>query len=119
MTRQTFWVFVAAVLAFIYLSFASDAFFTPNNLFNVSRNFAFVGIIGLGMTAVIITGGIDLSVGSILCLAGMVTGMIMAGSCRSAISIWIAIPAGLARRARSPAPSTASSSPMSACRPSS
>ena len=47
-------------------SYASPSFLTPGNLFNVFRNFAFVGIIALGMTAVIITGGIDLSVGSVL-----------------------------------------------------
>ena len=91
-TRQTFWVFMAGVVAFIYLSFATTAFFTPGNLYNVFRNFAFVGIMGLGMTAVIITGGIDLSVGSVLCLTGMVAGMMMA----SDWSIWIALPAGLA-----------------------
>ena len=51
------------------LSFATDTFATPQNLFNVTRNFAFVAIIALGMTAVIVTGGIDLSVGSILCLS--------------------------------------------------
>ena len=96
LTRQTFWVFVAAVIAFIYLSFATDAFFTPGNLFNVTRNFAFVGIIGLGMTAVIITGGIDLSVGSMLCLAGMVAGMIDGAP---DYPIWLAIPGrDLARR---------------------
>ena len=55
MTKQTFWVFVAAVIAFVYVSFASPSFFTSGNLFNVFRNFAFVGIISLGMTAVIIT----------------------------------------------------------------
>jgi ribose transport system permease protein len=91
MTRQTFWVFVAAVLAIAYLSIATDTFFTAANLFNVARNFAFVGIIGLGMTAVIITGGIDLSVGALLCLTGMVTGMMMANE----YSIWIAMPAGI------------------------
>lgn len=89
--RQTFWVFLAAVAAFIYLSLATDTFNTQQNLFNVARNFAFVGIIALGMTAVIITGGIDLSVGSVLALAGMVTGMMMA----SDYPIWIAIPCGL------------------------
>ena len=78
LSRQTFWVFVAAVLAFVYVSFASPSFLTPGNIFNVFRNFAFVGIIALGMTAVIITGGIDLSVGSVLCLTGMVAGMMMA-----------------------------------------
>jgi ribose transport system permease protein len=64
---------------------------TPGNIFNVFRNFAFVGIIALGMTAVIITGGIDLSVGSVLCLTGMVTGMMMAAD----YSIWVAVPAGI------------------------
>src|SRR5262245_15170449 len=91
MSRQTFWVFVAAVVAFVYVSYASPAFLTPGNLFNIFRNFAFVGIIALGMTAVIVTGGIDLSVGSILCLSGMVTGMMMAADW----SIWVAVPAGL------------------------
>ena len=47
------------------------------------------------MTAVIITGGIDLSVGSVLCLTGMVAGMMMAAD----YSIWIALPAGLGGRA--------------------
>jgi ribose transport system permease protein len=77
LSNQTFWVFLAAVLAFIYLSNATATFDSSQNLFNVARNCAFVGIIGLGMTAVIITGGIDLSVGSVLCLAGMVMGMLM------------------------------------------
>jgi len=92
LSRQTFWVFAAAVVAFVYVSFASPSFFTPGNLFNIIRNFAFVGIISLGMTAVIITGGIDLSVGSVLCLTGMVVGMMM----NADYSIWIALPAGLA-----------------------
>ena len=91
LTRQTFWVFLAAVLAFVYLSFASEAFFTGANLFNVARNCAFVGIIGLGMTAVIATGGIDLSVGSILALAGMVCGMMMSWN----YPIWQAIPCAI------------------------
>ena len=90
--RQTFWVFVAAVVAFLYLSYASSAFFTGPNLFNVARNCAFVGIIGLGMTAVIATGGIDLSVGSILALAGMVCGMMMSWN----TPIWVAIPCAVA-----------------------
>jgi ribose transport system permease protein len=89
--RQTFWVFVAAVVAFVVLSLASDVFFTPGNLFNVTRNFAFVGIISLGMTAVIITGGIDLSVGSVLALTGMVVGMTM----NLGTPFWIAAPMAL------------------------
>lgn len=92
LASQTFWVFLAAVLAFAYLSFATTSFDTSQNLFNVARNCAFVGIIGLGMTAVIITGGIDLSVGAVLCLAGMVAGMMMSWN----YPIWIAVPCALA-----------------------
>jgi len=88
-SRQTFWVFVAALVAFVSLSLATDTFATQQNLFNVTRNFAFVGIIALGMTAVIITGGIDLSVGSVLCLTGMVLGVVM----NAGFSIWAGIAA--------------------------
>lgn len=95
-TRQTFWVFLAAVIAFVYLSFATTAFGTSSNIFNVARNFAFVGIMGLGMTAVIITGGIDLSVGSILGLTGMVTGMMMSGKLPlGEFGVWASVTAGL------------------------
>jgi ribose transport system permease protein len=90
--RQTFWVFVAAVLACLALTFATDTFATQQNLFNVTRNFAFVAIIALGMTAVIIAGGIDLSVGSILCLAAMVVGTLMSRG----HSIWLASLAAIA-----------------------
>ena len=88
---QAFWVLAAALLAAVLLSLATESFATPQNLFNVTRNFAFVAIVAIGMTAVIITGGIDLSVGSILCLSAMVTGVVLhAGS-----SVWVGVAAGL------------------------
>ncbi len=74
---QTFWVFAAVVLACLFLSFATDSFATPKNIYNITRNVTFVAIIALGMTMVIITGGIDLSVGSVLCLCSMVLGVVM------------------------------------------
>jgi len=91
LSRQTFWVFVAAVVAVTALSLATDTFATRTNLFNVTRNFAFVGIVALGMTAVIITGGIDLSVGSIVCLAGIMLGVVM----NAGYSIWAGVGAAL------------------------
>lgn len=90
-SQQTFWVSVAALVAFVALSLASDVFATQQNLFNVTRNFAFVAIIAIGMTAVIITGGIDLSVGAVLVLSGMVIGMTM----NAGLSIWLAVPLAL------------------------
>ena len=90
-SQQTFWVTIAAIVAFVVLSFSSEVFATQQNLFNVTRNFAFVAIIAIGMTAVIITGGIDLSVGAVLVLSGMVIGMTM----NAGLSIWLAIPLAL------------------------
>jgi ribose transport system permease protein len=89
--QQTFWVSMAALLAFVSLTLASDVFATQQNLFNVARNFAFVAIIAIGMTAVIIIGGIDLSVGAVLVLSGMVIGMTM----NAGMSIWLAVPLAL------------------------
>jgi ribose transport system permease protein len=90
-SQQTFWVSMAALLAFVSLTLASDVFATQQNLFNVTRNFAFVAIIAIGMTAVIVTGGIDLSVGAVLVLSGMVIGMTM----NAGMSIWLAVPLAL------------------------
>jgi ribose transport system permease protein len=91
-SRQTFWVLVAAIAACVALSLMTDTFATERNLFNVTRNFAFVGIIALGMTAVIITGGIDLSVGAVVVLSAMITGMSMS----LGYPIWVAVPLALA-----------------------
>ena len=77
LSSQTFWVLVAVILACIFLSFATDSFATSKNLYNITRNVTFVAIIALGMTLVIITGGIDLSVGSVLCLCSMILGVVM------------------------------------------
>ncbi len=74
---QTFWVFIAVIVAALALSMATDSFATTKNLYNITRNVTFVAIVALGMTLVIITGGIDLSVGSVLCLCSMVLGVVM------------------------------------------
>jgi ribose transport system permease protein len=77
LSSQTFWVLAAIVAACIFLSFATDSFATSKNLYNITRNVTFVAIIALGMTLVIITGGIDLSVGSVLCLCSMILAVVM------------------------------------------
>ncbi len=72
LNSQALWVLGAIIAACVFLSFATDAFLTGRNLYNITRNVTFVAIIALGMTIVIIAGGIDLSVGSVLCLCSMV-----------------------------------------------
>ena len=74
---QPFWVFMAILGLGLVMSFVSDVFMTERNMFNITRNFAFFGIMALGMSAVICTAGIDLSVGSLVGLTGIVTGLIM------------------------------------------
>lgn len=77
MSLQVFWVFMAALLACTALTIVTDTFATERNLFNVTRNFAFVGIIAIGMTTVIVSGGIDLSVGASVVLSAVVMGATM------------------------------------------
>lgn len=74
---QPFWVLMAILLIGFVMTQVSDVFLTDRNMFNVARNFAFFGIMALGMTAVICTAGIDLSVGSLMGLTGIVTGLVM------------------------------------------
>jgi ribose transport system permease protein len=88
---QAFWVTVAVIVISIGMSLISDAFSRYENFFNITRNFAFIGIMALGQTCVIITAGIDLSVGSVMGLVGIVTGMTLAAG----YPMWIAISAGL------------------------
>jgi ribose transport system permease protein len=57
----------------IVSSFISDAFFTSRNITNLLRQVSGIGIVSLGMLLVIITGGIDLSVGSIVAFAGVLS----------------------------------------------
>ncbi|GAB2187833.1 ABC transporter permease [Roseibium sp. LAB1] len=63
-----------ALLIFAF-SFGNAAFFSINNGLTVLLQTSVIGLLGIGMTMVIITGGIDLSVGSVLALSGTITGL--------------------------------------------
>ncbi len=64
-------IVVALVLECLFLAVATDSFFTAANLSNVLRQNAFTAILAAGMTFVILTAGIDLSVGSVVALSGV------------------------------------------------
>ncbi len=66
---QTLFVLIGLVILF---GIASPHFFSTDNLLNVMQQSAINAILGIGLTFVIISGGIDLSVGSILALCGLV-----------------------------------------------
>jgi D-xylose transport system permease protein len=68
---------IALIVLVVGLSFADDAFFTERNLSNLSRQVTIIGIIAVGMTMVILTAGIDLSVGSVVGLAAVACTLMM------------------------------------------
>src|SRR4029079_7816400 len=74
---QTAYVTLALLVLLVIMHFASPYFFTEGNMQNVAKNFSFIAIATLGITFVIITGGIDLSVGSMMCFSAMITSMVM------------------------------------------
>ena len=61
----------ALIVVFVFLSIASPDFLSADNLFNIGSQTAVVAVIAIGMTLVIITAGIDLSVGSVAALSGV------------------------------------------------
>ena len=70
----------ALIVVFIFLSFASPVFLSADNLFNIGSQTAVTAVIAIGMTLVIITAGIDLSVGSVAALSGVLGVMMMANA---------------------------------------
>jgi rhamnose transport system permease protein len=76
----------ALLLAVIIMAQLSPSFLTSRNFFQITRFIAEIGLISLGMTAVILTGGIDLSVGSILGLSAISMGFLF----YQGVPIWLA-----------------------------
>ncbi len=80
--------FASLIVMFVVFSLASPNFATFTNIVGILLSTAVIGILAVGVTFVIITGGIDLSVGTVMTLASVITGVI--------ISYWgLPIPAGV------------------------
>lgn len=81
----------ATMLALVFfgalLAFSSEAFFTPRNLNNVALQVTLVGIVAVGMTKVILIGGIDLSVGSLVGLSAICVTWLM----QKGVNVWPAM----------------------------
>ena len=86
--------FIVLIILVIFFSFASSSFLQPSTLTMVAKHVALYGILALGMTFVIITGGIDLSVGSVVGLTGMLAGgLIQEGLTIGGKTIYFTVPA--------------------------
>ena len=85
-----------ALFAFLAVASASNEYFrSPQNLINITRQVSYSGIIALGMTFVIAAGGIDLAVGSLFALAGVVSLFAM-NSAGGAVAVQLAAGFGAA-----------------------
>ncbi len=87
--------FLSLILLFVALWIASPNFLTATNLSSVVRQTAVINIMALGMTIIIISGGIDLSVGSILGLAGLFGTMAMEAGAPIVLGVGVGLVTGL------------------------
>lgn len=78
--KRNLGILVALVALCVVLSFAASAFLTSKNIMNVLQQISTNGMIAFGMTYVILLGGIDLSVGSVVALSGVMSMALMARS---------------------------------------
>lgn len=90
--RQDLVIFAILIGLVVVLSLTTNTFLTSNNLLNVVRNLSWIAIAAFGECLVIITGGIDLSVGSVMALAGVVSAFCM----QAGMPVWLSIVLGLA-----------------------
>ena len=86
-------VLVALILLIVFMAFASPYFLEPQNIFNVLRNMSTISIMAIGLTMVIVSGSIDLSVGSVLAMSAMLTARLMV---EQGLNPWLAVVVGLA-----------------------
>ncbi|OEL02495.1 ABC transporter permease [Staphylococcus casei] len=81
--------FIGLILLVIIISALNSAFLEPSNLFNLLRQVSINGLIAFGMTFVILTGGIDLSVGSTLALSSAMIAILMVSGVDSIVALLI------------------------------
>jgi len=82
---------VALIILVILVTALSPGFIQPSNLLNLLRQVSINAVIAFGMTFVILTGGIDLSVGSILALTGAVTASMLASGVSAVIALLVGL----------------------------
>ena len=87
--------FLSLIVLFIALGIASPHFLTNTNLSSVVRQTAVINIMSLGMTAIIIAGGIDLSVGAILAMGGVLGTMALERGASIPVGLAIGVLTGL------------------------
>ena len=88
-------IVIAFIALCVVLTLSNEFFLTQANILNVLRHVSINGLLAIGMTFVILTRGIDLSVGSVLAFGGMVAAIISSPVIGGAYPPYVAIPLGL------------------------
>ncbi|MGY2291202.1 ABC transporter permease [Pseudomonas sp. SDO528_S397] len=91
-----FYPFIGLVVVTLVMIVASDTFLTASNLSNIARQVSINAIIAVGMTCVILTGGIDLSVGPVMALSGTLTAGLMVAGLPPGLAIGVGLLIGVA-----------------------
>jgi len=92
---QKFGSFLGLALIIIVITVLNPSFIEPSNLFNVLRQVSINALIAFGMTFVILTGGIDLSVGSIFALSSSIVAGSMVSGMPTILAVFLGLSAGL------------------------
>lgn len=79
----------------ILMSFLSPVFMTKNNIMNIIRQISINGILAVGMTYIILTGGIDLSVGSLVAITSVICGSLLEGGMNWFVACLIGVAAAI------------------------
>ena len=87
-------VIIAFIIIFIASSIMSPRFLDINNQLNILMQVSIIGIVALGMTVVMLSGGIDLSVGSVLALVGVITVLALNATGSILVGIFTALVVG-------------------------
>jgi len=95
LTRGVFPIAFGFIVLVIIAGILSPAFFKPTNIFNVLRQVSINCIISIGMTFVILTGGIDLSVGSVVALCSVLVAFAQANGLSTFTSVMVGLGAGM------------------------
>ena len=109
---KRFGLLFVLILMFLVMTIVSDVFLTTNNIINVLRQISINGVLAVGLTFVILTGGIDLSVGSLVAVTSVIAGNLLEKEMNVPLVLFSASAPPFCSGC-----STACSSPTSCCRP--
>lgn len=85
---QNYGILAILILEILMFALLDENFLTSNNLLNVARQISFIGISGVGLALVILSGGIDISTGTMLALSGVICAKL---NTELGVSLWLSI----------------------------